>query len=118
MIELLWKDFKNCEKDVMMMVSELLVWLTTLIATDERYKELAIGGYLVLLNREASVSTMIICRDDQQEKILQILQQPPEEFKERYVPHIFFEEEPVLVEKMDTEDEDDSGKMKIEIEET
>lgn len=125
MIELSWKEFLDRDEDAMMYVANLLAWLTTTLATTEENKHLKLNGFVVLLNKEKTISTLILCNDDHQKEIYKILQQPPEEYKERYVACITCEEPSPVVEvhtdidlQKAMKDDDDSGQLVIETEET
>ena len=94
MIELLWKNTLDNDKDVMMMISSLITWLASQLTSNEEYKNLYLKGFLVIRDTKKQVFTLIMCGNEEQNEkgILKILQQPPEEFKERYVPCILSDE--------------------------
>lgn len=99
MIELVWKDIYSSDYDAMMIVSNLLAWLCVEIAETERNKP-KIKGYIVCQDDETTISTLIICNGmEDQNKILKILQDPPEEYKEKYVARIPCEEPNPVYEK-------------------
>lgn len=115
MIELNWKNFLDRDEDVMMYVSNLIAWLTTTLATTEEYKHIKLSGFIVLLNKEHTISTLLLCEDKYQKELIKILQQPPEEYKERYEACITCEE-PSPVAEVDPSmiNDDDSGELLIE----
>lgn len=94
MIEITW-NYYLCENyDMMMMISNLLAWLCTSIAQDEELHKVKMSGYLVVRDPSGVLSTLIVCTDpSSQMEIHQLLQQPPEEYKGKYVSKITFNDE-------------------------
>lgn len=100
MIELIWTDNLCKRYDVMMSVSGLLAWLTATIAQTEEYHSLKFNGYMVAQDKN-DCSVLLICGDlPSQKKLLKILQQPPNEYKEKYIARVPSQEpDPVHEEK-------------------
>lgn len=114
MIEVIWKDEKYNEREAMMYLSQLMAWLSNEITMKKEYEDLTISGYIITYEK----STVLIFPDkntEKQKRILNILQQPPEEFKEKYIACIYAEEPKVVNEKKDTEIDEDSNEISIEI---
>lgn len=85
MIELLWNEI-NEEYDAMFYMSKLMAWLAT--ALIEHHKMYALNGVIVLRDKNDKVASLLICDENLQENILQILQQPPGEYKGKYIAKI------------------------------
>lgn len=113
MIELLWQD-KSDFKKAFILLNEVLLWLSKTLAEHEEYNDIVVNGYLVARDDlKNHLSTLILCEEESQKRLLKILQQPPEEFKERYVPCIL-SAEPDSVEESpkcsgDDDDEEEIG---------
>lgn len=90
MIEIVWLE----EYEVMMCASRMLAWLAATLAQKEEYHNIEFNGYMVVKeeekeNQKSKCSILIICGDPvSQKRILNILQQPPEEYKEKYIARI------------------------------
>ena len=109
MIELLWKSF---DENVMLFVSNLITWLASTIAqqqTDDDKFEMS--GFLVAKNTKGELFTLIFSDEKYQKRILKILQQPPDYYKEKYIACIPSEEPNPVVEKK----EDDQNEEQINI---
>lgn len=123
MIELLWKDFNaNCYR-AMNDVATLFTWLTaTLLDYEKNKKEgeesIYLQGYTVIWDGVADVPAVLILSNStdvaNQERLLKILQQPPGEFKGKYVACIL-SQEPESVKEIES-DEGSSSSVEIEIE--
>lgn len=114
MIEVIWKDEKFTEREAMMYLSQLIAWLSNEITTKKEYEDLTISGYIITYEK----STVLIFPDkntEKQKRILNILQQPPEEFKEKYIACIYSEEPKSVSERKETEVDEDNNELKIEI---
>ena len=96
MIELLYCN--RTEKSIACLTN-LLSWLAATIEENERYKDIDLSGFMILKNSKDGVAGLIICGDNtSQTKILEVLQQPPGEFKGKYIARVPAEE-PVCVEE-------------------
>ena len=104
MIELIWVDNLCKSYDVMMCVSGLLAWLSATIAQEEEYHDIQFNGYMVAKDKN-DCSVLLICSDPQsQKKMLKILQQPPNEYKEKYIARVPSQEPEPVKEEMQKPD--------------
>lgn len=130
MIELLWKETKENYYRAMCDVAKLFAWLTSeLLRLEETRKEteesIYLQGYTVLWDDAADAPAILLFSNSldraNQECLLKILQQPPGEFKEKYVACIL-SQEPDSVNEVKCEKEDNmsdsesEGGVEIEIE--
>lgn len=85
MIELIWQDY-NCEKNQMMMcMTSLLSWFTNIITMSEQYHHLSINGYVVIKAPDGTFTGIVVCDPEYQNELLKIIQQPPSEFRGKYI---------------------------------
>ena len=130
MIELLWKDFNAEYYRAMNDVATLFAWLTaTLLEYEKNKKEneesIYLQGYTVIWDSTTDVPAVLVLSNSadvaNQERLLKILQQPPGEFRGKYVACIL-SQEPVSVNEVKCEKEDNmsdsesEGSVEIEIE--
>lgn len=130
MIELLWKETKENYYRAMCDVAKLFAWLTSeLLRLEETRKEteesIYLQGYTVIWDGAADAPAILLFSNsldrDNQECLLKILQQPPGEFKEKYVACIL-SQEPESVKEVKSEKEDNmsdsesEGSVEIEVE--
>ena len=130
MIELLWKETKENYYRAMCDVAKLFAWLTSeLLRLEETCKEteesIYLQGYTVIWDGAADAPAILLFSNTldraNQESLLKILQQPPGEFKEKYVACIL-SQEPESVKEVKSEKEDimsdseSEGSVEIEIE--
>ncbi len=130
MIELLWKETKENYYRAMCDVAKLFAWLTSeLLRLEETRKEteesIYLQGYTVIWDGAADAPAILLFSNSldraNQECLLKILQQPPGEFKEKYVACIL-SQEPDSVKEVKSEKEDNmsdsesEGSVEIEIE--
>lgn len=88
MIEIIWKDYVNHDYDLMMYASSFMTWLAVTL-TEEKNHEIEFNGYLIVKEKEKGCSILVISGNpESQKRILQILQQPPEEYKEKYIARV------------------------------
>lgn len=120
MIELLWREQdKLADYNVMMHMTFVIAWLTSRIDEDEKNHDIQLNGYVTLNDptkeRFARISSLILCNKKDEKKILEILQQPPTEYREKYIARVVCEEPNPVVEqtneKNDAVDVDDSGNI-------
>lgn len=111
MIELLWKDIYDRDYDAMMYVANLIAWLTTTIADEEQQHKIQLKGFIVLRDNENTVSTLFICDGEDQTRLLKVLQEPPDEYKEKYVARVPCEEPLPVTEQSSSSDE---GEIDVE----
>lgn len=130
MIELLWKETKENYYRAMCDVAKLFAWLTSeLLRLEETRKEteesIYLQGYTVIWDGAADAPAILLFSNSldkaNQECLLKILQQPPGEFKEKYVACIL-SQEPESVKEVKSEKEDimsdseSEGSVEIEVE--
>lgn len=130
MIELLWEESKENYYRAMNDVATLFAWLTaTLLEYEKNKKEgeesIYLQGYTVIWDSTTDVPAVLVLSNSadvaNQERLLKILQQPPGEFRGKYVPCIL-SQEPESVKEMKCEKEDNmsdsesEGSVEIEIE--
>ena len=111
MIEIVWLE----EIEAMMCASRLLTWLATTLTQKDEYHSIEFNGYMVVKEKQKSgCSILIICGDPiSQKRILNILQQPPEEYKEKYIARVPCEEPNPIHEQT----KEDSDEYDIEVDE-
>lgn len=106
--------------DAMMMFTQLMAWLCEEIKKQDKQ----ISGYLCLLNTDDdSVSSLVLCDDKIKQEILNLLLEPPGEFKDKYIascpsvepiPVVPIPDEeliPIEEDGDDVVDEEDMGKL-------
>ena len=93
MIELLWKNLSTNHSENLMCITNMLAWLVTTIHQDKEMHNIVLDGYFTILDKEGVFATLLICKGkENQKKLLNILQQPPNEYKEKYIACIHSEE--------------------------
>lgn len=88
MIEIVWLE----KYAAMMHASRMMAWLAAALAQNEEYHNIEFNGYMIVKEEgkeKSGCSVLIICGDPvSQNRLLKILQQPPEEYKEKYIARI------------------------------
>ena len=114
MIEIVWKDESLRFYDAMLYTAGLLAWLTTKLAQDDELHDIDMSGFMVVKDKKTKkVSGLIFTGSpESQKKLVTILQQPPNEYKEKYIACVPCQE-PVSVHEQ-TEEENLEDKDKIE----
>lgn len=117
MIDLSWKPSETGER-LFVQISTFLTWLVNVLEKNkiEYHGFMTFDGFE---GDEHNYHTMIFAEKDHAIKIIEILQQPPGEYKDKYIAKIpIVEPEPVqeMKEKDDEDDDCDSG-VEIEIDE-
>lgn len=119
MIELLLSEHKSYYDD-MILLSNIIAWLTTEIAkSKDKEHPIMLHGYIIVYDEKAPighyVSAMMFCEGENQRQISEILQQPPGEYKEKYIARTPTEEPEVVSEETisinsdsDYEDDEDT----------
>lgn len=105
MIELVW-DNTNLDKsyNIFLYITSYYAWLASELSDNEEHHKLLING-IILAYDKGTYSSVILTDDvENEKKILKIIQQPPNEFKEKYVAHIV-SQEPTPVEEISANDE-------------
>ena len=105
MIELLWKEVP---KNHFEYITRLIAWLVSIVEERNKVEPLEISGYIVFRNHSNEICSLIIAEEQYQKKILNILQQPPDEYKEKYVACIP-SKEPDPVNEKDYDDGNDES---------
>lgn len=105
-------------REDLVLITRILTWISTTIALEQEKHELMMKGFIVLYD-EGKISTLLITDDgEHQQKLLKMLQEPPGEYKEKYVACIMSEEPKVVEEKSDDEKSEKEADIPIEIDET
>lgn len=105
MIEILLNtEFRQDADNDLMWMSNLIGWLVTTIAMTQDKKpedeKLKLRGYVVLVEEGNRVAGLLLCDGKDQDEILKIIKQPPDNFKGKYEAHILVAEPmPVMVGK-------------------
>lgn len=104
----------------MMLVSSILNWFIIELNTNPEYEEIQFRGYLVLYDetKQNNASALILCNGPDQKKIINLLQQPPDTYKEKYIACVVSEEPEPVAETRKSEDTEDEDDIEIAIEET
>lgn len=112
MIEIVWTEILP-DYEIMMCASRMLAWLATILAQKDEYHNIEFNGYMVVKEKQRKgCSILIICGDQiSQKRILNILQQPPEEYKEKYIARIPCDEPNPIHEQ--TKEDSDQYDIKI-----
>ena len=118
MIEVSWRKTEEVDYDVLKNITNLIAWLVASLADDEVNHSVKLMGYMTMPDVNSRFATLLICDGESQKKILEILQQPPEEYKEKYVACILSEEPQPIQEKDDDSSSDESGEISIDVEKT
>jgi len=97
-------------------ISRILLWLTDSIKDDE---SILLEGYMAIRDEPKHVSVLLICDGESLKKIIKILQQPPEELKDKYIATVTLEDTKLSVcERIDDscqeEEKGDAEEMKDE----
>ena len=71
---------------------------------EKQYNKIVLNGYFTLIDKEGSFATLLVCYGkENQSQLLKILQQPPNEYKEKYVAYVPCEEPSPVNEEQDKE---------------
>lgn len=116
MIEIIWRDETEAFFDVMMHMASLITWLTRTLAQDDELHDIDMSGYMVVKDKKTKkVSGLIfVGNPESQKKLVAILQQPPNEYKEKYIARVPCEEPISVQEETKEEDLEDKNKVKEE----
>lgn len=83
----------------MVLISALIAWLTKSLKDNKEYQDILLEGFVCYYDNMNRVSTLLLCEGESQKGILEILKQPPGEFKDRYVACVANIEPTPVVEK-------------------
>jgi len=96
----------------MMLIASLLAWLTKSLKDNKEFQDILLEGFVCYYDAMNRVSTLLLCEGESEKAILEILKQPPGEFKDRYVacvantePIPVVEKKPIVKEPDDDDDE-------------
>lgn len=118
-IEITWKNTSDISIFNIVDLSHFILWLlTTISKTPELQKDNGINGYVLLNDEKSNCGALLFVNKKYQKKILDILQQPPGEFKDKYIACVPYEEPQSVKEiseekniiNKDDDDDDDSLK--------
>lgn len=87
MIELLISSKFDCRM-AMMWLSRIVAWLTDAIKDRE---DILLEGVLLMRDQPMHTTSILVCDGDSQKKIIEMLKQPPGEFKDKYVASVILE---------------------------
>lgn len=106
MIEILLRDNIGDVRAKFVFLAGLISWLTkaTQAVEDEENIKTLMEGYIILRDEPQHIGVIIICRDQNNKKMLDILMQPPGEFKDKYIPCVSSEEPTPVQEKKENDD--------------
>ena len=116
MIELLWKDLRDAQNItsfvMLKYMNDLISWLYN--AINEKFSETekettVFEGFLAITKRNSRSAFLLFTEGEMEQKILELLQQPPDEYKGKYCAHIIIGNE--------SEDEGESSDEESEGEE-
>lgn len=108
-IEIVWQNISDNSIFDIVDLSNFILWLLTMISkTPELEKNNGINGYILLNDEKANCGALLFINNKKsQKKILEILQQPPGEFKGKYIACVPCDEpSPVLEQKTLNSDEE------------
>ena len=108
MIELQLAQFTTFHESVMLLCN-VLHWVATIVNTKEENHDIYLQGFLTVFEKtQPKVSALLLCEGKSQKHLLELLQQPPNEYKGRYIACVY-SEEPVCVEERKDEEEAEVG---------
>ena len=112
MIEILLNDNIGGIREKFVFLAGFIAWLTkaTHAVEDEEKLEILMEGYIILRDLPQHIGVVIICKDENNKKMLDILMQPPGEFKGKYIPYVSSEEPMPVQEKKEEEEENQDKK--------
>lgn len=109
MIEILLKDNIGGVREKFLFLAGFIAWLTkaTQAVEDKEKMEILMEGYIILHDEPEHIGVVIICKDQNNKKLLDVLMQPPGEFKDKYIPCVSSEEPTPVQEKKENEDKEE-----------
>lgn len=115
MIELSLHSFNGTPNEGLNALARIIEWLTMAILEKQSAEDsIALNGYISIVSMDGTVSSLLLCDGENQKKIMTLLQQPPGEYKEKYVAYELNNDTQAAVEEekeeKDEEDEDGSEK--------
>lgn len=115
MIELSLTEYD--EVNALMLISNIIAWVTTTLS-NEKGVDATLDGYVVLRDKNQRFSALLVCEKTSQEKMMKILQQPPNAYKEKYIACIVQDEPSIIEDKEDEKTEGKDRNVTFKIEET
>lgn len=110
MIELVLAHFDDKS---LQMLTALIMWVVQTLEDDPEYSGVKLDGYTVVRDEvKQDIFTLLVCEHENQKKILELLKQPPNLYKEKYIARIInLEPEPVyeIKESDDVKSEDEKS---------
>jgi hypothetical protein len=107
MIELLWNNLTYSNNENMMYISNFIAWLATSIVHEKSLHQIELNGFLTLKDSDNKVATLLLCDSECQREVLNILQQPPNEYKEKYIARVPCNEPSPVNEEQNKESDED-----------
>lgn len=102
MIDLVLTDNNGYHAN-MVLISALIAWITKQLSDDSDKQDILLQGYMCFYDKNNRVSTLLLCEQESQKAILQLLKQPPGEFVGKYQAYIACEEPDPVIEVQKTE---------------
>lgn len=102
------------------LLTSLFNWVMSELKTKPDYQDIFVQGFLSLYDTSGRASGLIMCVGEDMKGVLEILKQPPGEFKDKYVAYKVCEEpDPVVeVEKEEKDDSSSDGDSEVKDEKT
>ena len=111
MIEIIWKDKTSADYYIFTQVAAFMSMLAVTLAKEEN-QDIKLNGYMIGREEKGGCSILMICGDFiSQRKLMNILQQPPEEYKDKYVACVPCEEPNPVQETAEDKAEEDEVKV-------
>ena len=94
------------KREAMILLSNIISWLAITLDSNEEYKKYILRGFLVLFDEYSTSSTnsinaLLFCEGTNQMGIMEILRNPLDQFKGKFLPSILIEPESVRVKSDD-----------------
>lgn len=117
MIELIWNFISSTSTKL---ITNLLSWIVDEIdkfhqTTEKQDTTIKLRGFVVIEQDDHSFSILLISENNLYEKdLIKILQQPPGEFKEKYVARILYDEPIPVTERKNVSDDEEIDKNEFD----
>lgn len=115
MIELLWKDIRDAQNIttfvMLKYMNDLISWLYNGINekfSDTEKETTVFEGFLAITKRNSRAAFLLFTEGEMEQKILELLQQPPDEYKGKYCARIIIGDE--CEDEGESSDEEFEGK--------
>lgn len=106
-------DLKNkyCSLiDELRTINEIMCWLFG-VMVDYPEQELGLDGFVIARGNSGRTSALLICTNKSEPMLVKVLNQPPEEYKEKYIAKIVNSETDPVQEVNETSEEQDDEKV-------